>query len=120
MWNPRFQTSVGLRKPDITAIRENDNVAFVIDHTVVWDGDDLSRKASDKERYYCTQDIKNRIRQLHPSLTDIRFYGLVVGARGVCGRRNDNLWKDLGLLKSDIVSVTLRGALNAGFSSHLM
>lgn len=103
---PRFQPSVGLRKPDILAIRESENAAFVVDHTVVWDNGDLSRQADDKERYYCIENIKRRICRLHPATTDICFYGLVVSARGVWGRRNDKLWNDLGLpakLKSDIM-----------------
>lgn len=49
IFEPRFKTAVQLRKPDILAIRKFDNMAYVIDHTVVLDKGHLSRHAEDKE-----------------------------------------------------------------------
>lgn len=65
---PHFQTQEGLLKLDILGIRKSDNVALIIDHTVVWDNGDLCWHALGKEGYYDTEDIKVCIWQLHPSV----------------------------------------------------
>lgn len=95
-------------------VQPSNNAAFVIDHTVVWENGDLVQHAVDKERYYVTEAIVSKIRQLHPSVTNVSFCGLVIGARGVWCQKNDLLWCELNLpvsLKAAMMSVTLHGSL---------
>lgn len=81
---PYLQTSVGLCKPDVLAVSEEQK-AYLIDHTVVWERGDLSRHFDDKENYYTNSDIFDRVSQLHPSVKEVVVCGLVVTAHGVWG-----------------------------------
>lgn len=109
---PRFNTSVGLQKPDVVSIRDDDQAAIIIDHTIIWDNGNLKWHSIDKENYYTNEDIFAQIWQLHHPISIIYVQGLVIGAHGVLGKCNEVLWRELGLpslLKNDMVLITICG-----------
>lgn len=52
-----FKTNTGFRNPDFLLITDDGLMAYVIDHTVVWETGDLLRHAVSKERYYGSDNL---------------------------------------------------------------
>lgn len=73
-------TCDSLRKPDVLAVPDDGENAYIIDYTVVWDRGDPSRHFDDKERYYSRQEIVDRVKVLHPHIRNVLVRGCVVGA----------------------------------------
>lgn len=114
MQSKDFLTAEGLYKPDVLAVHESGEKAFIVDHTVVWDRGNLMRHFDEKEKYYSRREIIEKVKQLHPIVQSVEVCGLVIGAWGVWGCRNDKLWHELGLpasLNSSMLMATLYGHL---------
>ena len=91
-WEPVLSGPKGKMKPDLIFVK--DEVALVVDPTVIWEKDAtcLVKAAHDKvAKYSCLESqIKERF-----ETKEVRFFGLPIGARGGWTPGNDQVLKAL-------------------------
>ena len=97
---PRFNTSEGLRMPDILVW--NDTSSALIETTIVgemfWAAGDIVTLDTQYDRkltYYDQDDIKNNVKERTGFVPEI--FPLVISVRGIWYRKNDEALAFLGL-----------------------
>ena len=101
MKEPRFTTTLGLRKPDLIFFK--DNKAAIVDVTIVNESYDLDGTTYDlnwhwnnKINKYDIEDITSKVKTL-TNCNDIKVFGLVISIRGIWFNKNDDLLKFLNI-----------------------
>lgn len=111
---PHLKTPLGLRKPDLVAIKGT--TALVVDAQVVSEQTDLNLAHERKKRYY--QDSAHRtLLERYPAVTDVKYTSATLSWRGIWSQGSAEELVKLGVLKSDELKIvatrTLIGGLNA-------
>ena len=109
---PRFATSLGLRKPDL--IVYNTTKALIVDVTIVneeyhLDGvhQDLEWHWNNKISNYDVEDITAKTKTITSS-EEVSVMALVISIRGIWFHKNDKVLEYLGIRKSNRELFTLR------------
>lgn len=109
---PRISTSVGLRKPDLLVYDGVPKIAYVVNHTLVWESPHPLEFHSKNKGSYCQHgDMVNKIKAVFPDASDVKFRGFVISA---WGKSNDAFLHELGLtraLADRTISIPQRGSL---------
>jgi len=106
-WEKRFHTEMGLRKPDIVAVKGNKT--YVIDIQVVGDGKSLRARHLEKVRKYST------CAEICAALPGATYSSLTITYKGVWSKDSFLFLKSLGLSKrtADLITVqAVQGTLN--------
>ena len=100
-------TSAGIRRPDLIFFK--DNLALVVDVTIVADTANMFEPYEHKVRYYKTTEITNWIKQ-ETGCTDIEYGALVINWRGAICKNSydllDTYWKFPGDFYSLLSAIT--------------
>lgn len=101
---PIFKTSVGLRKPDIVAVK--DGKVYVIDPTICGDNyhPDI-RHAQKVDKYESIPEIRSTLAIRYPGST-IEFGSVALTQRGIWSVRSEEFLRDLGVCKEVIKRIT--------------
>lgn len=109
---PTFNTTEGIRKPDLIAKREDK--AIVIDAQIVNENIDLTQAHKNKVEYY--QSLKDAIKQRY-HVDNVQFTSTTLSYRGVWSKPSVNDLIDMDIIKKKELKIVstrvLAGGLNA-------
>lgn len=110
VYEPQLRTSVGLRKPDLLAIKNGECV--VLDAQIV-KGDNMDRDFRNKVAKY--RDIPEMVRLLSAkyAITKVRYVAITLSYRGIWCQASYRALKELGISEqvlSGITKTALRGS----------
>jgi len=113
---PRLRTTLGLRKPDLIAIK--DRKALVVDAQVISDRYDLSKAHEEKCAKYSSEFVVDEIKKRY-AVTDVITTSVTLNWRGVwSGRSADSLLKLNVLAKADLRTVSARALMGSVYCWH--
>lgn len=113
---PHIQTSVGLRKPDLVAAK--DNTVLVVDAQIVGEQSDLTAAHERKKEYY-RDSIHSALLQKY-NVSEIEYTSITLSCRGIWSPESAEDLVQRGILKKSELKLMASRALIGGINAYRM